>query len=269
MKNQDKRQIEWTAEILRLKRMACELLERVRRRVSIRYLVLDGHFGNNNVLQMVRQSLALHLICKIRYDAALYFPYMGEQIGKGRRRIYGSKLDFDNLPVQYRVKRFTEDNLQTEIYQATLLHKAFADRLNLVIIVKTNRTTQRKAHVLLFSSDLELAFDKLIDAYQLRFQIEFNFRDAKQFWGFEDFMNINQTPLTNAVGLAFFMVNLAHLLVTRCRSTCPHFGVLDLKALFRSRRYALEALKLLPDFPDAILLAKILDTMPALGSIHG
>jgi len=28
--------------------------------------------------------------------------------------------------------------------------------------------------------DLELAYDKLIDYYQLRFQIEFNFRDAKQ-----------------------------------------------------------------------------------------
>lgn len=268
VKNQDKRQIEWTEELLRLKRMTCELLERVKQRVRLRYLVLDGHFGNNNVMQMVRQSLALHLICKLRHDAALYFPYTGEQAAKGRRRIYGSKLDFDNMPAQYLVKQFAEDGLQTEIYQATLLHKAFADRLNIVIIVKTNRSTQRKAHVLLFSSDLDLAFDKLIDAYQLRFQIEFNFRDAKQFWGFEDFMNINQTPLTNAVGLAFFMVNCSHLLLTRFRKTWPQFGILDLKAHFRARRYAREALKLLPDFPNPILLEQMLDTMPALGSIH-
>ena len=39
------------------------------------------------------------------------------------------------------------------------------------------------AHVLLFSSDLELAQGTLVDYYSLRFQIEFNFRDAKQFWG--------------------------------------------------------------------------------------
>jgi len=272
VKNQDKRQIEWTAEMLRLKRMGCELLERVKARVRIRYLVLaqraPRHFGNNNVTQMVRQSLGLHIICKLRHDAALYLPFTGEQAGKGRRRVYGSKLDFDNMPAQSLVKSFTEDGLQTDIYQATLLHKAFADPLNCVIIVKTNRTTQRKAHVILFSSDLELTFAKLIDAYQLRFQIEFNFRDAKQFWGFEDFMNINQTPLTNAVGLAFFMVNLSHLLVTQFRKTCPQFGILDLKAHFRARRYALEALKLLPDFPDPILLEQMLDTMPALGSIH-
>jgi len=244
VKNQDKRQIEWTEELLRLQRLAGELLERIKRRVVIRYLVLDGHFGNNNVTQMVRQSLALHLICKLRYDSALYFPYAGEQAGQGRRRVYGSKLDFDNIPLRYLVKSFTEQGVQTEIYQAQLLHKSFADSLNIVILVKTQVATQRKAHVILFSSDLDLAFDKLIDAYQLRFQIEFNFRDAKQFWGFEDFMNVNQTPLTNAVGLAFFMVNLSHLLVTRFRKTCPHFGILDLKAHFRTRRYAREALNI-------------------------
>ncbi len=268
VKNQDKRQIEWTEEALRLKRMVLELLDRIKHRVRLRYLVLDGHFGNNNMMQMVRQALALHLICKLRADSALYYPYAGEQASQGRHRIYGSKLDFDDIPAKYLVQRSTEERILTEIYQATLLHKAFADPLNIVLMVKTNLATQRKAHVILFSSDLELAFDKLICFYQLRFQIEFNFRDAKQFWGFEDFMNINQTPITNAVGLAFFMVNFSQLLVTRFRKTRPHFSILDLKAHFRARRFALEALKLLPDFPHPILFEQILNSMPALGSIH-
>lgn len=64
---------------------------------------------------------------------------------------------------------------------------------NVVIIAKTNQRTGAQAHVCLFSSDLELAYDKLIDYYSLRFQIEFNFRDAKQFWGLEDFMNTKET----------------------------------------------------------------------------
>lgn len=268
VKNQNKRTIEWTEEMLRLKRMGCELLDRIKTRVRIRYLVLDGHFGNNNVVQMVRQTLDLDLICKLRHDAALYFPYCGEQKEKGRRRIYGSKLDFDNIPAQHLVKTLTEDGLQTAIYQATLLHKAFADPLNIVLIVKTNPATQRKAQVILFSTDRTLAFAQLIEAYQLRFQIEFNFRDAKQFWGFEDFMNVKHVPLTNAVGLAFFMVNLSQLLLALFRKSTTHFGILDLKAHFRARRYALEALKLLPDFPDTILLAHMLDAMPALGAVH-
>ena len=41
--------------------------------ISLTHLVLDGHFGNHNALQMARQH-HLHLISKLRYDAALYFP---------------------------------------------------------------------------------------------------------------------------------------------------------------------------------------------------
>ncbi len=44
---------------------------------------------------------------------------------------------------------------------------------------KFNLKTGKKRHIILFSSDFELAYDKLIEYYQLRFQIEFNFRDAK------------------------------------------------------------------------------------------
>jgi len=32
----------------------------------------------------------------------------------------------------------------------------------------------------------------VIKSYSLCFQIEFNFRDAKQYWGLEDFMNVEK-----------------------------------------------------------------------------
>ena len=267
-KNKDKRQIEWTPELRRLERMAKTLLEQVKPHVLIRHLALDGHFGNNNVTQMVRQSLRLHIVSKLRNDSALYFRYDGAQKGAGAKKRYGAKLDYNQIPSHYLVQSSTEEGIQTDIYQATMLHKSFADPLNVVVIVKTNRVTQKKAHVVLFSSDLSLPYDKLVDYYRLRFQIEFNFRDAKQFWGLEDFMNVNQIPVTNAVGLAFLMVNLSQILLARYRTTIPAFSVLDLKALFRSRRYALEALKLLPDFADPVLIAQVLDAIPPLGAIH-
>ncbi len=74
-----------------------------------------------------------------------------------------------------------------------LRHKKFPDPLNVVCILKTDLTTKQLAHVLLFSAALELGAEKLIDYYSLRFQIEFNFRDAKQHWGMQDFMNVNKT----------------------------------------------------------------------------
>jgi len=267
-KNQNKRQIEWTTELQRVKEMAMTLCQRVSPLCPLRYFVLDGHFGNNNVTQMVRQCLSLHLISKLRNDSALYFLYDGAQKPLGRKRIYGAKIQYDHIPVNYLVETVTHDGIQTDIYQATMVHKSFADLINVVIIVKTHLSTQKRAHVVLFSSDLDLAYAKLIDSYQLRFQIEFNFRDAKQFWGFEDFMNVKQTPVTNAVGLAFFMTLFSQRLLATLRPTILDFSILDLKALFRARRYALETLKLLPGSLDSILFNHVVDAMPSLGSIH-
>ena len=68
--------------------------------MPLTYLVMDGHFGNHNALQMARQS-NLHLISKLRYDAALYFPYTGPYAGRGPRRTYGCRVDAGTRPEQY------------------------------------------------------------------------------------------------------------------------------------------------------------------------
>jgi putative transposase len=103
----------------------------------------------------------------------------------------------------------------------------------------------------------------------LRFQIEFDFRDAKQFWGLEDFMNISQTAVTNAVNLAFFMVNLSRRLLRDFRRDHhPQFSILDLKACYRAFKYVEEVLKLLPQKPEPILISRILNQVTNLGAIH-
>ena len=183
-RNRDKAQVELTAELLRIKTMVKKQLATLQHLVAVRYLALDGHFGNNHALQMVRQC-GLQLISKLRCDAALYFIYDGQQKRRGPRRKYGQKINYDNVPAKYLVEKSTEDGIATRIYQAKMLHRNFAQALNVVIITKTNLKTGAFANVNLFSSDLELSYDKMIDFYRLRFQIEFNFRDAKQYWGWK------------------------------------------------------------------------------------
>jgi hypothetical protein len=230
-------------------------------------LVLDGHFGNHNALHMARQ-VNLHLISKLRCDAALYFPYAGPYAGRGPRRKYGRKVDYDNLPVQYLKETHVEGALQTRLYQAQLLHKEFAQPLNVVFLVKTHLRTQARAHVVLFSSDLALTSALLVDYYGLRFQIEFNFRDAKQHWGLEDFMNVTPTGVTNAANLALFMVNVAYRLRADVHPRAPDYSVLDLKADCRGYKYVEETIKMLPEKPEPILFAKILHQVAGLGRIH-
>ena len=150
-----------------------------------------------------------------------------------------------------------------------LWSKCFPDLLNLVVIVKTKLSTQQRAHVVLFSSDQALEADKLILYYRLRFQIEFNFRDAKQYWGLEDFMNVNQRQVYNAANFALFMTNLAGWLVRQRRTSRPAFSVNDLKAEFRGRFYALETLKLFPDSPDPSFIDRLFDRFSSIGAVNG
>ena len=256
-----------TPELVRIKAMVEALLRLITTVLSVTYLVLDGHFGNHNALQMARQC-NLHLISKLRCDAALYFPYTGPYAGRGPHRQYGPKVDYDHLPVQYLKEPTVEGHIETCLYQMRVLHKEFAQPLNVVIIAKTNLRTQARAHVILFSSDLDLAYARLVDYYGLRFQIEFNFRDAKQYWGLEDFMNVTPTGVTNAANLSLFLVNVAYRLRADVHPRDPDYSVLDLKADCRGYKYVEETIKMLPEKPEPIVLRQILHKVAGLGRIH-
>ena len=266
-KNKAKQSVELNPELKRIQAMLQALLELIGGFISLKYLAMDGHFGNYPSAWMVRQ-FNLHLISKLRYDAALFLPYSGPKPKRGPYPKYGKKIDYNDLPAEHLKQTTTEDGVQTDIYQAKMWNKEFADLLNVVIIHKTNLKTQTVAHVVLFSTDLELSFDRLIDFYKLRFQIEFNFRDAKQYWGLEDFMNVEQTPVTNAANLSLWMVNLSQLLLDPDRLDDPAFSVLDLKAHYRGYCYVAETIKMLPQKPDANLLAAIFLQVACLGKIH-
>ena len=256
-----------TPELTRIQAMLRAVMTRIGALFPVTYLVLDGHFGNNNALQMARRC-DLHLISKLRADSALYLPYAGPYAGHGPRRIYGDKLNLQAIPEHYLCHTSSDDALDTRIYLLEARHKTFAQPLNVVVIVKTNRHTHRQAHVLLFSSDLALPCAQLIDYYGLRFQLEFNFRDAKQYWGLEDFMQTTPTAVTNAANLAFFMINVAERLRQDERHHQPDSSVLDLKAHYRGSKYVEATIKLLPEKPDPIVLARIRAKLVGLGRIH-
>ena len=254
-------------ELVRLQPMLQAFLGYLAGVVRVDYLVLDGHFGNYPATWMVLQT-GLRFISKLRQDAALFEPFSGAPYRTGRSPKYGPRVDVRRLNPQYLRSETVAKGLRTQIYQATLLNKGFAVPLNVVILLKTNLTTGAQAHVILFSTDLKLAPETVVDYYSLRFQIEFNFRDAKQYWGLDDFMNVKETAVTNAAQLAFFMVNVSTALLETFRQRNPAFSILDLKSHYRGYRYVAETLKLLPQKPDRNLVATLFENIACLGLIH-
>jgi putative transposase len=254
-------------ELLRIQPILAAFLAVLKGVLAVQYLVMDGHFGNYPSAWMVLQT-GLHFVSKLRSDAALYEPFTGKYCGRGARPKYGDKVDVRKMKKKYLKSDKKEDGVRTQIYQANLLNKGFAFSINVVVILKTNLSTHKQAHIILFSTDLKLSYEKLFDYYTLRFQIEFNFRDAKQYWGLDDFMNVKQEAVTNAANLSFFMVNFSSVLLQRYREYNPEFSVLDLKSHYRGCRYASETIKLLPQKPDGILLAAIFEQIARLGMVH-
>ena len=262
-KNKNHRDVKLNAEMTQVKTLLMRLLKLTKGTLTVIYFVYDGAFGNNSAVQMTRQ-VGLHLISKLRNNSALYFKYNGIYSGKGRRRIYGNRVNYNDLPAENLLSETTKKQIRTRIYQLEVIHKKFADTLNVVIILKENQQTGKTARIILFSTDLNLEWDKLIDYYRLRFQIEFNFRDAKQHWGLEDFMVIKEQSVFNATNLSFFMVNVSQVMLV----TSENKSILDLKAHYHGLRYVQEVFKILPENTKPINIMQLFDMIPVLGRIH-
>jgi hypothetical protein len=235
--------------------------------LKIKHIVLDGKFGNYPTTWMIRHQ-NLHIVSKMRQDAALYLPYEGEAPQRGPKRRQGEKLNYQQLPADTLVSSEVEGDYRTEMYQIEVYHHDYPEALNVVVIVKTHLARNKRGHVVLFSTDSDLSAEKIVRYYRLRFQIEFNFRDAKQYWGLEDFMNVTEQGVTNAANLAFLMVNLSHILLQPYQDPQPDFSVLDLKAHYRAQRYLTETIKMLPEMPEPDLIARIWRRLARFGGIR-
>ena len=266
-KNRNRRDIELSPYLQLVQQNLKRLLDLTSPHIKLRHFVFDGAFGHNDAMQMVRQ-VGLHLISKLRHDSALYFGYEGPYSGRGPRKKYGDKLNYQDIPEEHLKTSSLDKDIETKIYQMQMWHKKFADLLNVVVVLKTNIKSNKSAHVVLFSSDLELSYEFIIDYYRLRFQIEFNFRDAKQHWGLEDFMVVNERSVYNSANLAMFMVNVSHALMRPMRSQWPELSVNDLKTWFRSRKYVVETLKLLPEMPESVFIDQAIAQVAQLGRIN-
>lgn len=230
------------------------------------HFVYDGALGNNGGLQLARQT-GLHIISKLRHDSTLYFPYAGGHSGKGKPKKYGDRLTLDKLKHEHLRSDETEKGIRTLIYQVSVWHKTIPSLINVVVIAKTNLATGKSAKVLLFSGDLELTHDQLVDYYRLRFQIEFNFRDAKQYWGLEDFMNIKQEQVNNAANFSLFMVTFSQLLLQQLHDM--NIGsMLDLKTIFRARKYTRRIINSIGINAEKFLIDDQIFEAAEIGRIH-
>ena len=151
----------------------------------LRYVITDGYYSNRKFVDGIcALEMGMHQIGKLRHDANLRYLYQGpSRPGPGRPktpdqvrgRLYDGKVGWDDLSRFEHVP--SNDATTTVLYHQVVNHVHLRRNLRVVLAVDTR--TQRRA--VLFSTDTDLDAQTIYRSYKARFQIEFLFRDAKQF----------------------------------------------------------------------------------------
>jgi DDE superfamily endonuclease len=142
----------------------------------LRYVVTDGAYSKQKFVAGGR-ALELHQIGKLRADAHVRYLYQGpKRPGPGRQKTYDGKVSWSDLA---RFERLETEDEHIVLYHQVLNHVQLQCNLQVVVVVHT----QRNRYAVLFSTDVDLEPQRLYRYYKARFQIEFLFRDAKQFAG--------------------------------------------------------------------------------------
>ena len=168
------------------------------------YVVADAWFSKANFVNELC-AMGFHLISRLRDDASLWYSHDGIRTGKrGRPRIKGEKIDFDNLDLSRCECLDTDDG---KVY----VIKAYAQAMkrNIKIVVHYPKLG---GHKIYFSTDIEMNGKDIIEYYRTRFQIEFCFRDAKQFTGLNHCQARDLKKLDFAFNASFASVNIAKIM---------------------------------------------------------
>ena len=167
---------------------------------SVRYVVSDGFYSKIKWVEGVT-NLKLEAIGKLRRDANLRHPNREKYSGRGRPRKYGKKVDLTD---------HSSLKLVTQLPNGITLYTAVVWSINLKrqirIVYLLNKTSS--SYAVLFCTHLELDAYSIYLYYKSRFQIEFLFRDSKQFTGLADCQARDLTKLDFHFNASLTALNL-------------------------------------------------------------
>lgn len=183
---------------------------------SVRYLAVDGAYAKENFVSGAVR-LGLHIISKLRCDANLRYFYTGVQKRRGRPRKYADKVDLQDLS-QFTFVESVQPGI--DLYTAVVWSVALKRSIRLAYLLD-QQVLKKTRFVVLFSTDVDQDARAIYRLYQLRFQVEFIFRNAKQFTGLQDCQARHLAKLDFHFNACFTALNLARVEAQQHRGDHP------------------------------------------------
>jgi len=194
-------------------------------------VVADAFFSKTTFIQPLINE-GFNVISKLRDDANLRYKFTGEYSGKGRPAHLAGKIDLDNLNMDI----FTqiEFNDTTQAFYAIVNSRSLKKDILLVVEQKTDekgKTIQR----LIFSTDTDMNASEVLEYYHCRFQMEFNFRDAKQATGLNHSQARDLDKLHFHFNASLTTVNISKIMHLKDKNKADKpFSIADYKLLYHN-----------------------------------
>jgi hypothetical protein len=171
------------------------------------FLAADGYFGVSTFVNPVL-GMGIGLISSLKSNAALHYPPpQKDKRGRGRPPVKGEKVRWNNIDEAQ--LPLVCDDAEKRVRTGRVWVKCLGRIVKLVSVQYLKEDGSVQCHKLYFCTDSEKDWQWILERYGLRFQIEFLFRDAKQFTGLTHCQSTNEVKLENHINLSLGAVSVA------------------------------------------------------------
>jgi len=173
-------------------------------------VVADAYFSKESFATGVKR-LGFDLISRFRDDVNLKYLYNGPKSHKrGRPQKFAGKVDLKNLDMSVFSEDYTVDGRTVyKMYTAVVWAVSLEREVRVVVVDYVDTDKKRQSRKVFFSTDTNMSARDIFDIYRTRFQLEFVFRDAKQFTGLTHCQARNKEALSFAFNASLTSVNVA------------------------------------------------------------
>ena len=172
-------------------------------------IVCDAYFSKKSFVDLLLDE-ELHVISRFRDDVRLQYvipEHLRVKTGKpGRPKVLDGRVDINDLNLKY--FKMLSENDNCRIMYATVRAVALKRDVKVVIIQQV-KNGKVKSHKVYFSTKIELDASEILEMYQMRFQIEFIYRDAKQATGLNNCQARSVNKLKFHLNISLTAINVA------------------------------------------------------------
>lgn len=198
------------------------LLDKERLMRLSKYIVADAYFATFDFAKGLTDE-GFHLVSRFRSDAALMYIHEGPSDKKrGRPKKHDGKTDVRSLDMS-QFKPVKPLNGQGRFFSAVAYSKSLKRKVRLVVFQPDDGKP-----ILYFSTDVTMAAKDVAEYYQTHFQIEFCYRDGKQFARLCDCQSRSFDALDFAFNASLSAVNLSKVVINEAY---PNFSLANFKSL--------------------------------------